>query len=294
MDGSIVAVFSAYDILDRAVTWGGIGGLVSVANKFGVRERDLMFDGFPAHFKPIFFYGIASIVAGAGAAVGFLFVLIFFKLDPKPLELGGEAFLSSASLIAGISAYRILPRFTQALEERLDALGKASAKAQAVAQEARGAARQAQDVAQEATLLSRAVTVLGSKNPAGNEVYQIMEEIEAQIKISELDRKLNIILARLYKKINDFEGALRAAKLFLTKKEKLNQFDKDYADVLFNAACYSAKLWEGGGGDKYKTECLAMLRKSCEISDENRKEAEVDEDFCSLRADPEFSAIVKK
>lgn len=91
---------------------------------------------------------------------------------------------------------------------------------------------------------------------------------------------------------NDLGSALAALDRFLkAKAERGESDDKDYADALYNRACYKLKLWESTKREEYKHQAYEDLKRSIEISPENKVDAQNDEDLKPLREEGMFKAL---
>src|SRR5437763_5025692 len=100
------------DILTIAISSGMLGGVVAAFAKIAVEENIILFSGKPAFLRPFFVFLFASVISGAGSAVGLLFALHFLQLLKPDRTVENQLFLISACLIAGIAALRLIPRYT--------------------------------------------------------------------------------------------------------------------------------------------------------------------------------------
>jgi len=110
------------------------------------------------------------------------------------------------------------------------------------------------------------------------------------------DRKLNLLLGRLYRMNKDFDNAIQALSVFLDEKKKKGEAkDKDYADLLYNRACYHALkagvLGPDQGAAEREAACKDLVA-SIELVPENKLEAKGEPDFSALAGDPTFKAII--
>jgi len=110
-----------------------------------------------------------------------------------------------------------------------------------------------------------------------------------------LHRRSHLLLAGLYKRIGDLDSAIAVVTAFVNRKKAHNEIDMHTADALYNRACYEALKFEEATGAKateWKKRSLADLRESLLISPENAAGSQTDDDFKSLRDDPDFKGIV--
>ena len=100
----------------------------------------------------------------------------------------------------------------------------------------------------------------------------------------------------MYKLQKNYQSAIKICDDFLEHKKLASELDKDYADVLYNKACYYALLYDETDEATKKEECkkasLASLSRSIEISPDNKTDAETDQDFNALRSLPEFRDLI--
>jgi hypothetical protein len=113
------------------------------------------------------------------------------------------------------------------------------------------------------------------------------------------DRKITMFLGRLHKMRLDYDGAIECCSYFIDEKRRLNQIDKDYADVLYNRACYRAlnsekyyKAGKASDGDQQKQLTYGDLSQSIEMSAENTADARDDPDFNSLKTEEQFQRLI--
>ncbi len=108
------------------------------------------------------------------------------------------------------------------------------------------------------------------------------------------DRYLSLYLGRLYKAREDYESASDAMSFFISAKG--SKTDNDFADLLFNRACYRAlhaTRLEGDAKAACTTVALDDLEKSIRLSRDNADAARADTDFVSLRNNERFVALIR-
>lgn len=109
------------------------------------------------------------------------------------------------------------------------------------------------------------------------------------------NRKIHIMLGRLYRRGEKYDEAVRILAEFLRAKEARGQMDKDYADALYNRACYiclKASKLPQTEREKYKQEAYQDLEKSFQISPENKIDAAVDDDFLLVKNEDRFRKLI--
>jgi tetratricopeptide (TPR) repeat protein len=116
-------------------------------------------------------------------------------------------------------------------------------------------------------------------------------------KTSPLDRKVNLFLGRLHRRRKDYDAAIEAMTFFIREKSQAGQTaDKDYADLLYNRACYSCLRAAALGADdagKRIENALADLAASIAISPENAADAQDDPDFILIKTDQRFVDLME-
>jgi tetratricopeptide (TPR) repeat protein len=144
----------------------------------------------------------------------------------------------------------------------------------------------------------RALTALQPTAAASDRLDSISELEQLRARRS-LDRTVNIFLGRLYRMQGNYAGAVAALTTFLEAKQKNLPPDKDYADVLYNRACYlvlrSVELAHMGKTDEAATMKLRAyqdLETSIKLSPENKEDARHDVDLETLQGEAQFRALL--
>ena len=112
------------------------------------------------------------------------------------------------------------------------------------------------------------------------------------------NRRLHMVLNRLYSEVGQRDKAIEVLGTFLRDKAQLGQAnDKDTADALYNRACdYAQKVAEVPEPEKEKYVKLALedLRRSIQLSPANAAEArdEGEHDFDPIRGTEEFHQLL--
>jgi hypothetical protein len=273
-----VAPLTVADILNIAVWSGAAGGVIAVGTQITVRQNNVFFAKEPAHPWPVTLMIATHIVMGMGSAVGLLFVLHFLQLLHPDQTVDNVLFLISGCLIAGIAAQRLIPTLTDTLTRQLKMIEKE--------------AEQTREVAEEAFLLTQATATLDPNIPKTDKL-KMLSKMRAQLSKTPLDRALIILSGRLYRGLGDLRGAVEVLETFVRNKESAGQIDKDVADALYNIACYYCLEWNKNKSAGTKTKSLDALRRSTQISPENKRDAIDDPDFDCLREEQEFKDIVQ-
>ena len=117
---------------------------------------------------------------------------------------------------------------------------------------------------------------------------QLLAKLEAHRRLNPLHRKLNIVLARIYREgKNDLDSALGVLQDFLSAKTQANQSnDRDSSDAYFNMACYYSQKMERTTGEirsQFEDKGVRALEESLAILPENVRDINVDNDLTELR-----------
>lgn len=231
-------------------------------------------------FLSAFLSGLVGVGGGFAAALG---IILMGEL-PKSDNNESILFVFSLCLVAGFAARRLLPEMSDQLMDRLS--------------RAEGTSREALKEAEETSILSRARATVGAKR-TGVELDKCINDLVGLRATEPNDRESAILLGRCFRLKGDLEGAISALDSFLKRKEKAKEYDDDFADVLFNKACYLSLLAEPEQGDQKTSEAHAkqafsVLQRSIEYSPTNLDDAIHDDDLRMVRELPEFQELLTK
>jgi tetratricopeptide (TPR) repeat protein len=288
-------LMSSFDIADVVAVGGAIGGIVdfcrqiNVEGKLSEKTFKITFDKNELGLVAVLVYLMTSVIVGCGGAFGVQFVLIMLKSFSANQEPVNELLLFSVSIVAGISARHLIPRITERLEEQLFKVQK---EAEAAAVAARGATQVAKD-AQVASAEFARFTANLRPEATESEVSESIAKLEELLRSSDkeaptsMERTQTIWLGRLYRRRSDYNKAIEWLDRFLNRKIARQQRDKDFADVLYNKACYLSL--QGKLDD-----ALSCLRDSLSIDPGNKSDARTDRDFDPIRSDASKKPILDK
>lgn len=289
---------------------GFFGGLVSAFHEYLTSDKALKYDvnkvineGVKVFLLSSFYRAGCLFFRGLIGAVGaFAIVLLFSFVDGIKTEETNIniIFIISLSMIAGLISFTSLPAIiykfkNQFLEKEVKELEKM----------AKEAIEDAENAKEYSELVSDVDTALSRANEADME--RAIKRLVEKMSKYPVDRKLNISLARLYKKSGNYSKAIKACDDYLANLEvgKSKIFESHYtvdrADALFNRACYKTllakQLDSSGDGNQEEVKCLKFealqdLRVSIEGFPLNKKYARKDEDFIFIKDDSSFLELI--
>jgi hypothetical protein len=117
--------------------------------------------------------------------------------------------------------------------------------------------------------------------------------LESYLKSHPTNRRAAITLASIYRVDEDLGCAIAVLDRFLKAKADLQELDKDYADALYNRACYKLLVSASTGDVRYKNQAYEDLKKSAEISPPKTVDAQSDEDLKPLWQEERFKTLVE-
>ena len=130
-------------------------------------------------------------------------------------------------------------------------------------------------------------------------VEQLIKILENHLRRFPLQRRLNLVLARLY-----YEGEKRIDKAvevlvsFIGRKKAANQSDRDLADAYFNLACYYSKMMGAASDDNARkgleAKALGALEESIQILPKNAEDVTTDPDLDDFRKSTTGKAFLAK
>ena len=281
------------------VCGGALGGLMDFFSRFNFKHhaqgkmhfQDIRIS--TADFWSLFGLGLFSAFLGIGGAFAVQFVLIGInKFEAQDIATS-ILWLFTTCVVAGYSGRRMLSLVSSKLEEQVGKAKEEADKAKEEADEAKAEARVAKDESDTGLLITRASAAIGPHSTMSERIALILE-LRAFLKVKPTHRYLTILAARLCRRDENYEDAVDILSEFVKVKEKLGQHDKDFADVLYNRACYHALIASTANYDNKDAieACLKDLASSVAISKENAADAKSDEDFKFVEGLPEFQQIL--
>ena len=243
--------------------------------------------------------------------------------DQQVMASGIVIYFSGLGFLSGYLLTRMFvgPAFrladqatTSGLEEKLEQARALVVEAETISQKSKAIAQQSQAISQESVakaLESVAQTEINADVETAIEelkkdeadrpparMSQLLRKLESHRRKNPLHRKLNIVLARVYREgKGDVDSAIKVLQDFIEAKERANQAnDRDTADAYFNIACYYSQQLQGATGamrDELEEKGLGALEKSLEILPENVEDIDRDKDLTELRKSPRVIELVR-
>jgi tetratricopeptide (TPR) repeat protein len=269
------------ELLFWIVLGGSIGGVTAVLIRVRLVNDGLLVDELSARSRNLLYLAAFSSLIGSAAALAFQWILIGVGKFQSSTQIEDIMFILATSVVAGYVARGILPMIASQSEKLIGRLESVDKKVEHVGKKLESVDKKVEDVEEdlrETSLLMRTV---------GN-------ELESYLRSHPTDRRSAIILATICRANKDLGGAIAILDRFLKAKADLQQFDKDYADALYNRACYNLLLSESTRDAKHKDQAYEDLKKSIEISPPNKVDAQSDEDFRPLWQEDRFKALGRK
>jgi cell fate (sporulation/competence/biofilm development) regulator YlbF (YheA/YmcA/DUF963 family) len=208
---------------------------------------------------------VTAVLVGIVGAFAVAFVIIEVGKFPDTLDLKNQLFLITLSVMAGFASRQLLPSLTETFEKELTRLAGRQAEFQA---------QRDQDTLR-VNAISRANTALASATTPSAERIAAAQALAA-LKLP-TDRTVNILQGRLYRAADQLGPAIESLTNFLQAKGATR--DVDYADVLYNRACYECMR----NADQDLQQALTDLRESVRINPANKALAKEDPDFDNFK-----------
>lgn len=159
------------------------------------------------------------------------------------------------------------------------------------------------DIDDKSTYATRVAIATLVSNPLKPEVIKILQEdsIGALTKLRDgnysTDEFVNLRLARLYRSTNQLRRAEEVLTSFIARKEALGQRDDLAVEkAFFNRACYQSLRWVNSDSEKRKSLKVGIqsdLDRAIALNDQNKKDAQDDSDFDSVKAEEWFQALTR-
>jgi tetratricopeptide (TPR) repeat protein len=259
---------------------GGLGGTLDIWHKIDLVGGKFVYITEPLTLCRLFaLLAIASII-GTGGSIAVLFGLAWSNKLDISRDIKSQVFLFTASFVAGFIGRRLLVSIATRLEEQIT-------ETRHEVQTSRKESALAVHMGEYNAAIVESTEAMG---PSGTPVVQrVAADKLLQLKDRmPTDRKVNILLGRLLKRLGDLDGSIANLTSFLeAKKRRGEDKDNDYADVLYNRACYYALK-----GDKESA--YRDLEQSTTLAPRNKEDARSDPDFKAFWNEDRFKELVHR
>lgn len=296
-------------IVSLMVAGGAMGGIAHFFAQFRIKGLTLHINGETASVTTTFWQAFFSSITGIAGAMAIQFILILlgaFRSSAAPID---QIFILSISVAAGFGAKQILPQITESLMRKLQQVDEKATEAGTTSTRALEEVKKASDRIQQVdksvveksmlyTLVANALRLKDTEDEdkqleINQERAQMVDLLRVHIAKEPLLGAYRRPCGRLLKNLGRLNEAINEMDDFLKLRRAANQTDDDdFADVLFNKACYHALRWGQSHDAADKNTALELLRSSFDILPSNRDHAERDPDLDELRADPDWQQFV--
>lgn len=265
---------------------GSIGGIARGAfDKLSNYDLNKEFSKSNLNSKPnkiewsFWFQHIFVGMAGAACAVFATLLLSKYKLEINDIQ--SLILFSTLSVLGGVMAKRCLPalgnRILREIEQKVNARNKEFEKK----------IRQSEIKLEKSELICAAIAAI--KNKKDTEMHYLLSKISSIYDKFNTDRPLTIQLARLYRWTNQLDKGISILQSYLDKfpiPDSLEGIKKiDYADVLYNLACYKYIQLKDHPKEYLTSEVFKPLSDSIRMNPRNMKQMEEDPDLKDIKED---------
>jgi len=201
--------------------------------------------------------------------------------DPATAAVGASAMIVYFSILGFLSAYLLMrlaaaPALRAADVDLARRIDQVDAKTDTLLGRANSAVQRVQDAVQRAdqavlnTLIESALADLRRDPPRDSSVEEDIRALEPLLPHYPTDRRLHLVLGRLYDQLRRYDQSIPLLTSFLEAKSAAGETtDPDFADALYNRACsYSLKSGvtaEKAEREKLQRLVLEDLKKSIEL-----------------------------
>lgn len=251
------------------LVFGFIGGL-GRASLESIKDSDFKPDGFIGFIK----HGILGIT-GAGVLV--FVAIILSKYNGENFTVEDVLFFTCISTSGGVLALGIIDAFAEKVKnDWLKIKNEIDRKIQ-----------QSEVRLEKPELICAAISAI--KNKSDSEMHYLISKISSIYDRFKTDRPLTIQLARLYRWTDQIDKGIAILQSYLDeyqKPEDLKGIERiDYADVLYNLACYKYIRLKEHPREYLLNEIFKPLSDSIKMNPRNMKQMEDDSDLKRIKED---------
>lgn len=271
-------VLTVWGVLGWCAVGGALGGLLDCFRRLKFGAGGFTLDEAGVGFWALMKLSVLAGALGIGGALAVQLILLAAKQFSNDASVANQLFIFTLSLVSGFGARNILPMITRKLEREID--------------EVRRESHETSEDVKEVITFSKVMESLKPDAPASERAWGI-SELSKYAQEAPTNRTFAILLGRLHRANQDLQAGINALDNFLRAKDQANERDKDYADALYNRACYETLLWKDTDETSHKEQAYRDLAASLEISQANQGDATVDPDFKILRSEQRFQDLTK-
>lgn len=273
------------------IVGGVLGGIVAFLNSLNISNNKIYIlnhtteqISWGVFWKAIPINAVIG-VAGSISVIGFLEWIN--KLNIQPTDVYSDLKIFGVSVVAGFAARAIMPKIAEKLGDRVfDAIKENEHKINEISKENETISKLQKinsnlDTAYEA--------LSGQRRFLVTDKQKVIDGLKENLSYYEHHRHTIIALGRVYDELmQDLDGAIKVTTDFIKNVKKHSDYTKvvstvDYADVLYNLACFeslkakqekrSNNLTES---KKYEDLAIEHLKESIELRPINKEDAKID------------------
>ncbi len=275
------------------------GGVLGGCSDF---IRGLIFRG-SLHFNdhPIGFWQSALNLllfgfVGAAGAVALQFVFVLLDSFSDSYNVTRQVFLISVSTAAGFGARRILPKLTDRIEDQIEQIKKDNVQLKSQTLVNLEKIKEIKTGNQENFIFNKVLTILQQKTPEHNDFVWSLKNLKSILDHDKFNRPACILTGRIHRRMGNLNAGIDVLSSVIVRKSQENQYDQDFADILYQRAVYYALLHNDLKDDEKSNSIdriISDLKKSFDISPDNKEEARHEKDFSDIKSNKDFKEAIK-
>jgi hypothetical protein len=272
-------------LLILAVVGGIAGGISELLARIALGEREIRLYGARAGF--ISFLGCLVVHAVVGIAGAAAVVFVFSSTTWFPVIDGPQnrIWLLALAVMGGFGARRFLPLVTRQLEKEMEKLKRE-------VEENEERVTEVADRSDGRYMLARAMALLDAGAATTSiDLNSASLEVSAWLRKHPKDRSAAIIESRLSRAVGKLNDGIQALTNFIDAKRQNKEFDRDYADCLYQRSCYKCLAWAKDKSPDTLASGLSDLKESVKYHSSNAAAALEDIDFAEWKENAEFRQI---
>jgi hypothetical protein len=265
---------------------GAFGGFVEMLSSIKLTDGQFKIWNELLRWSKFWRLVLIQFLLGICGAMAVIFVFSSTTWFPQNDTTQTKLWLLTLSVVAGFGARRFLPIVTKRLEAKINDLEDK------IDREREDTALNFQKDHIRAAV-SRALAVLAPNVvTTKTEIHAQLLELQEILTKYPTERSVVIVAGRLCRTNEEWNEAISLHSTFIAHKEKRGELDVDYADVLYNRACYRCK--SGGPNPPQNTleRGLKDIELSVKFSPTNLNAVHEDDDFSNWRENEAFKNLI--